>query len=224
MRSVRSSGLARACCVLLQGLAESRRVKCKDGSSVNLAYASCISVWRHMAQRLAIRFHVRRYIGRKNGLYPGTRYHARGINELGGAGNEIEARLRTHIDRLMRVVQRSSSSGHSARQDALCRAHAGAAAGVDGGCGRDFKYFTAAVDMRDLAARLRAAVVENGSQVGGAARLGSARHAAEALPGESRWPWQVSEPELVIRQDPCNGCELFFAKMRKRCALAPNEL
>jgi hypothetical protein len=29
---------------------------------------------------------------------------------------------------------------------------------------------------------------------------------------------QVSEPELVIRQDPCNGCEPFFAKMRKRCA------
>jgi hypothetical protein len=88
---------------------------------------------------------------------------------------------RTHIDRLMRVVQRSSS-GHSARQDALCRAHAGAAAGVDGGCGWEFKSFTAAVDVRDLAARLRAAVVENGSQVAGAARLGSARHAAEALP------------------------------------------
>jgi hypothetical protein len=95
---------------------------------------------------------------------------------------------------------------------------------VDGGCGWEFKSFTAAVDVRDLAARLRAAVVENGSQVAGAARLGSARHAAEALPGESRWLWQVSEPELVIRQDPCNGCELFFAKMRKRCALAPNEL
>jgi len=54
-------------------------------------------------------------------------------------------------------------------------------------------------------------------------QLGLARR-AEALPGESRWLWQVSEPELVIRQDPCNGCELFFAKMRKRCALAPNEL
>jgi hypothetical protein len=68
---LRALGIPGACPALLQGLAESRRLKDAAGGAFNLAL-----------------------FGRRSSLHPGTRYLARGLNAAAAPGNEAGGLLR----------------------------------------------------------------------------------------------------------------------------------